>query len=177
MAGFPTHLQTREGYEILESLQEEIQAGAGQEGDTCSPIAGKARMQPPGSLAATLPGEDHLCRIKSWILRQVMVQGVGLPSPSTPQPSPLTLLWQGELQFSLSPVSPADEPGRLDTTHINILTFACTHTHIHTRANIPCSPCPRLALSRTLVPATLMQIRKRPEDEGDAGEEAESPPR
>lgn len=133
VAGFPTHLQTREGYEILESLQEEIQAGAGQEGDTCSPIAGKARMQPPGSLAATLPGEDHLCRIKSWILRQVMVQGVGLPSPSTPQPSPLTLLWQGELQFSLSPVSPADEPGRLDTTHINILTFACTHTHTHTR--------------------------------------------
>jgi len=48
--------------------------------------------------------------------------------------------------------------------------------HTHTRANIPGSLCPRLALSRTLVPATLMQIRKRPEDEGGAGEEAEPPP-
>lgn len=30
------------------------------------------------------------------------------------------------------PFSPADEPVCLDTTHINILTFACTHTPTHT---------------------------------------------
>lgn len=133
MPGFPAHLQTQEWYKILELLQEEIQAGAGQEGDTCSPIAGKARTQTPGGSAATGRGSPLPDQILDQIPDPEAGQGVILPSPSTPQPSPFTLLWQGELQFSLSPVSPADEPGRLDTTHINVLTFACTHTHTHTR--------------------------------------------
>lgn len=135
VAGLPTHLQTWEGYETLELLQEEIQAGPGREGDACSDSSGKARKDAAsGGLAATTLGEDHVCQIESWILRQVMVRGVGLPSPSTPWPSPLTLPCMAEARRAavlLLPLPPSLQLlSQLAWTQhtINILTFACTHT-------------------------------------------------
>lgn len=62
VAGFPTHLQTWEGYETLELLQEEIQAGPGQEGDMYSQTAGKTGKDAASrGLAATTLGENHIC--------------------------------------------------------------------------------------------------------------------
>lgn len=148
-------------------------AGPSKEGDACGHVAGRGMGDTaPGDLTAAMWE-----RIVSLDWGPEARPGLRSVCPFPPPRSTWMVSCDTAGRSSLLlpfPFSPSGEPPWTQRTRAP--SHLCTHTDADTHTDVPAPHIHGCTLSRPLIPATLMEIGKTPEDGGDTGEEAEPSP-